>query len=103
MKEKGEQEDSGEDGKKGNVMQDHPAVLANWEDCLKQFLENKESLWAFPYMEQPITRVIPFLAFIESSLEACCTTPYGKQDFTAEEIATKMFSKLSKFFLCCLL
>lgn len=44
---KGEQEDSGEDGKKGTVMQDHPVVLANWEDFLKQFLENKESLWAF--------------------------------------------------------
>lgn len=39
----------GEDGKKGDVMQDHPAGLANWADCLKQFLENKESLWGFCY------------------------------------------------------
>lgn len=30
-------------------MQDHLAVLANWADCLKQFLENKESLWGFHY------------------------------------------------------
>lgn len=53
MKEKGEQENTGEDGRKANVMQDHPEVLANWADCLKQFLENKErlvgiSLWNNP-------------------------------------------------------
>lgn len=38
---RGNKKTVGEDGKKGNVMQDHPRVLANCADCLKQFLENK--------------------------------------------------------------
>lgn len=54
-------------------------------------------------MEHPNIRAIQFLAFIESSPEACCTTPHGKQDFIDEEVATKMFSKVSGLLLCCLL
>lgn len=53
-------------------------------------------------MEHPNIRIIPFLAFTDSSPEACYTTPCGKQDFIAEEVATKMFSKVSRLFLCCL-
>lgn len=54
-------------------------------------------------MEHPNIGIIPFLASIESSPEACYTIPHGKQDFIAEEVAEKMFSKVSRLFVCCLL
>lgn len=47
----------------------------------------------FP-MEHPNIRVIAFSAFPEGSPEAFYTIPHGKQDFIAEEVATKMLSKV---------
>lgn len=42
-------------------------------------------------MEHHSIRVIPFSGFIESFSEACYTILHGKQDFIAEEVATKIF------------
>lgn len=75
------------------------------QTALNSFLRIRRACGHF-LMEYPNIRVIPFLAIIESYPAACNTTPHGKQDFIAKEVATKMFSKVSGlffFFFCCLL
>ena len=67
---------------------------AKWADCLKQLAERIRRACGHFLMEHTNIRVISFSAFPEGSPEACYTIPCGKQDFRAEELATKMLSKV---------